>query len=164
MVTQKSFCDTCHGSWEIQISEGVTLTAFHCINISPNHLQQKRRIFRRPLSANNKRPPSLFRDKGDDAALPSLPRDVSVCTGRERARHHHGGLEVLRFHFLQDLSFDPHPGPESTEKSTEKKHLRFCDMSKLPIFLTFFLVVGNLKWKLKWFFSRFFWLIFFLLN
>ena len=26
----KPFCDTCHGSWEIQISEGVTVTAFHC--------------------------------------------------------------------------------------------------------------------------------------
>ena len=26
----KQFCDTCHGSWEIPISEGVTVTAFHC--------------------------------------------------------------------------------------------------------------------------------------
>ena len=26
----KPFCYTCHGSWEIQISEGVTVTAFHC--------------------------------------------------------------------------------------------------------------------------------------
>ena len=26
----KPFCDTCHGSREIQISEGVTVTAFHC--------------------------------------------------------------------------------------------------------------------------------------
>ena len=32
----KPFCDTCHGSREIHISESVTVTAFHCIvmNIS----------------------------------------------------------------------------------------------------------------------------------
>ena len=29
----KPFCDTCHGSWEIQISEGVTVTAFQCNNL-----------------------------------------------------------------------------------------------------------------------------------